>query len=158
MTFGSRINSGSAVLGSLNIAGVRLTIRQGRVEGTTNDIDAGTVTLAKSSSLPAGGQLEAASIAKPVFVLEPSGRYQARRYEPRRRYCRQHSARAARAKVLVDNNAAQLNELNAVVMDGTLTGNAVVAFNSRAGPRSMPTFLGRSGQVCSGPKRASDPA
>jgi hypothetical protein len=32
---------------------------------------------------------------------------------------------------LVDNNAAQLNELNAVVMDGTLTGNAVVAFNSR---------------------------
>jgi hypothetical protein len=37
------INSGSAVLGSLNIAGVRLTIRQGRVEGTTNDIDAGTV-------------------------------------------------------------------------------------------------------------------
>jgi len=126
------INSGSAVLGSLNIAGVRLTIRQGRVEGTTNDIDAGTVALAKSSSLPAGGQLEAVKIVKPVFVLEPSGRYRASAdMSLGGGIVGSIPLGAASAKVLVDNNAAQLNELNAVVMDGTLTGNAVVAFNSR---------------------------
>ena len=53
----AKIDAGSAVLGSLSIAGVRLTIRQGRVEGTSKDIDAGTVALAKSSTLPDGGSL-----------------------------------------------------------------------------------------------------
>ena len=124
------IDAGSAVLGSLNIAGVRLTIRQGRVEGTTNDIDAGTVTLTKSPSLPAGGQLEAVRIVKPVFILEPSGRYRASAdMSLGGGIVGSVPLGAANAKVVVDNDAARLNELTAVVMDGTVTGNAVVAFN-----------------------------
>lgn len=126
------IDAGAATLGTLNIGGVRLTIRQGRVEGTSNDIDAGSVTLAKSSSLPNGGTIEAVKIVKPVFVLEPSGRYRA-------------SADmsigggtvgsiplgAAQAKVLINNDGANLNELTARVMDGVVNGNAVIAFNNR---------------------------
>ena len=73
----AKIDSGSAVLGSLNIGGVRLTIRQGRVEARSNDIDAGNIALTKSDALPAGGNLEAVKIYKPVFILEPSGRYRA---------------------------------------------------------------------------------
>lgn len=126
------IDAGAAVLGSLNIGGVRLTIRQGRVEGTSNDIDAGSVKLAKSTSLPNGGTIEAVRIVKPVFVLEPSGRYRA-------------SADmsigggtvgsiplgAAQAKVVIDNDGANLNELTARVMDGVVNGNAIIAFNNR---------------------------
>ena len=127
------IDTGSAVLGSLNIAGVRLTIREGRVEGTINDLDAGTVALKKSSSLPAGGQLEAVTVAKPVFVLEPSGRYRASAdMSLGGGIVGSIPLGAASAKVLIDNDAAQLNDLNAVVMDGTVTGNAVVAFNQRS--------------------------
>jgi len=50
-----KIDAGSAILGSLNIGAVRLTIRQGRVEGTTNATDAGKVELARPKSLPQGG-------------------------------------------------------------------------------------------------------
>ncbi|HYJ91809.1 MAG TPA: hypothetical protein VEV84_10915, partial [Pyrinomonadaceae bacterium] len=46
------IQVSGAVLGSLNIAGVRLTIRQGTVTGTSNDVDAGDITLTKSDALP----------------------------------------------------------------------------------------------------------
>jgi hypothetical protein len=68
----ARIEGGGAILGSLNIAGVRLTIREGRVEGSSNDIDAGEVTLVKSSSLTEGGRLDDVKILKPIFVVEPS--------------------------------------------------------------------------------------
>ncbi len=127
----ARIDTGSAVLGSLNIAGVRLTIRQGRIEGNSNDIDAGDVTLAKSDALPEGGKLDTVKIAKPVFVLEPSGRYRA-------------SADMsigggiigtvplgkATAQVVANSSGAELTNLNAEVMEGNVVGNATIAFNS----------------------------
>ncbi|WP_233353424.1 hypothetical protein, partial [Vibrio cholerae] len=47
----SGLNSEAASLGSVNVAGVRLTIRQGRIEGRTADIDAGDVELTKSPTL-----------------------------------------------------------------------------------------------------------
>lgn len=126
------IDTEAAALGSLNIGGVRLTIRRGRIEGTSNDIDAGTVKLTKSSSLPDGGTIDAVKIVKPIFVLEPSGRYRA-------------SADmsigggtvgsiplgAAQAKVEINNDGANLNELTARVMDGVVNGNALIAFNNR---------------------------
>lgn len=128
----AKIDAGSAILGTLNIAGVRLTVRQGRVEGTSQDIDAGTVTLAKTDTLAEGGQLENVKIAKPVFVLEPSGRYRA-------------SADMsigggvvgsvplgnATAKVAVNNDRAELTDMNAAVMEGNLNGSASIAFTSR---------------------------
>ena len=129
----AKIDAGSAVLGSLNIAGVRLTIRQGRIEGTTNDIDAGNVTLARSNSLPAGGTLEQVRISKPVFVLEPSGRYRASAdMSLGGGIIGSVPLGAARAQVVVNNAGADLNNLTANVMDGTVTGNATVAFNNRS--------------------------
>lgn len=128
----AKIDTGSAVLGSLNIAGVRLTIRQGRIEGTSNDIDAGNVTLAKTSSLPAGGTLQAVKIVKPVFVVEPSGRYRASAdMSLGGGIIGSVPLGAATAQVVVNNDGAELSSLNASVMEGSVTGNATVAFNNR---------------------------
>lgn len=127
------IDSGSAVLGTLNIAGVRLTIRQGRVEGTSRDIDAGTVALTKSSTLPDGGTLEAVKIAKPVFVLEPSGRYRATAdMSLGSGIVGNIPLGSAQAKVSINNDKVDLNDLTANVMNGLVNGNASIAFNGRA--------------------------
>ncbi len=127
------INAGGAVLGSLNIGGVRLTIRQGRVEGTSNDINAGSVTIAKSSSLPDGGKIDEVKLAKPVFVLEPSGRYRATAdMSIGGGTVGSIPLGAAQAKVLINNDGANLSDLTARIMDGSVVGNATVAFNSRS--------------------------
>src|SRR5437867_2822508 len=63
-------NAFGAKTGSINIAGVRLAIRERRVEGSANDIEAGTVTLEN-------GHVENVKLARPVFTVEPSGRYRA---------------------------------------------------------------------------------
>ena len=126
------IDGGGAVLGNLNIAGVRLTIREGTVSGSSNDIDAGDVTLRGNELVEGGGKLENVQIRKPVFVVEPSGRYRA-------------SADMsigggtvgsiplgnASAKVNVSNERAELTELTASVMNGTVNGTASIAFNER---------------------------
>jgi hypothetical protein len=57
-----------AEIGSFNIAGVRLSVRDGRIEGSTADINPGPVKLKD-------GTLDDLKLAKPVFVVEPSGRY-----------------------------------------------------------------------------------
>src|SRR6185369_16395655 len=59
-------SAAGAEIGSLNIAGVRLSVRNRRIEGSTADIDAGTVKIAD-------GQVDNVKLAKPVFVVEPSG-------------------------------------------------------------------------------------
>src|SRR5437868_3395523 len=63
-------NAFGAQTGSINIAGVRLAVRKGRVEGTTSDIDAGNVKLKD-------GSVDNVKLARPAFTLEPSGRYRA---------------------------------------------------------------------------------
>jgi len=63
-------NAFGAQTGSINIAGVRLAIRNGHVEGSTNDINAGNVTLKD-------GRVESVKLTRPVFTVEPSGRYRA---------------------------------------------------------------------------------
>lgn len=128
----AKVDAGSAILGSLNIAGVRLTVRQGRIEGTSKDIAAGTVTLAKSSTLPEGGTLEAVTLAKPVFVLEPSGRYRATAdMSIGGGIVGNIPLGSAQAKVTVNNDRAILDELTAEVMNGRINGNATIAFNTR---------------------------
>lgn len=138
----AKITSGSAVLGSLNIAGVRMTIREGRIEATSNDIDAGNIAITKNASLPEGGSVNNVKIVKPVFIVEPSGRYRA-------------SADMsigggiigsvplgnATAKVNVNNDRVELNELNASVMEGSVNGQATFAFNNRAQSRIAADFV-----------------
>ena len=127
------VTNNSAVLGSLNIGGVRLTIRDGYIRGNSQDINVGDVKLARSSSSPEGGTLSDVKVRRPVFVLEPSGRY---------RVTADMSIGGgtvgsiplgnAQAKVVVTNNGADLSDLNARIMDGSVTGTVKIASNSRS--------------------------
>ncbi len=126
----AKLDTDAATLGSLNIAGVRLTIKQGRVEVRSNDIDAGTVALNKSSTLENGGKLDDVVIAAPVFVLEPSGRYRATAdMSLGGGIIGNVPLGNARAKVEVNNDHIALSELTANVMDGTVAGNAQIEFS-----------------------------
>jgi translocation and assembly module TamB len=126
----ARVETNGAVLGSLNIAGVRLRIVEGRVEGTSGDINAGNVDLREN------GRLENAKFIKPVFVLEPSGRYRAS-LDLSLGGGVLGSVRlgAARAAVVADNDKITLNNLTADVMDGKVNGNATIALNQRTQSR-----------------------
>lgn len=122
---GSLVTTG-AVIGSLNVAGVRLTIREGRIEGASGDIDAGNVDLREN------GNLENVRLAKPVFVLEPSGRYRASAdMSLGGGVIGSVRLGAARADVVATSDQIALNNLTADVMDGRLDGNAVIALSSR---------------------------
>ncbi len=139
----AKIDTGSAVLGSLNIAGVRLTIRKGTVEGTSADIDAGNVALHKNRDLPEGGNLENVKLVRPVFVLESSGRYRATAdMSIGGGTIGSVSLGFASAKVVIDNDHVLLDELNARVMDGDVNGSVSVALNTRTQSRIEATFSG----------------
>lgn len=128
----ARVDTNAATLGSLNIGGVRLTIKQGTVQGRSNDVDAGTVTLNKTSALPEGGTLEAVKVAKPVFIIEPSGRYRVTAdMSIGSGVVGSIPVGAARAAVNVNNDRAELTNLTASVMNGQLDGTATLAFNNR---------------------------
>lgn len=128
----AKLTTEAANLGSLNIGGVRLTIRQGRVEGRSDDIDAGNVALNKTSTLPQGGNLENVKVARPVFVLEPAGRYRVTAdMSLGGGSLGSVALGAARAKLEVSNDRAAFNELTANVMDGELNGDATIALNNR---------------------------
>lgn len=137
----AKIDTGAAILGSLNIAGVRLAIRQGRVEARSNDIDAGTIALTRSSLLPDGGKVEAVKIYKPVFILEPSGRYRATAdMSLGGGAVGSVALGAAKGKVDVNNDRVALNELTADIMDGQLSGNASIALNNRTASKLTANF------------------
>lgn len=128
----AKIDSGAAVLGSINIGGVRMTIMQGRVEARSDDIDAGNVTLAKTKSLPQGGELQAVRIAKPVYILEPSGRYRVTAdMSLGGGAIGSVALGSASSKVEITNERAALNDLTASVMNGQLNGKAIIALNDR---------------------------
>lgn len=127
----AKVETDAAVLGSLNIAGVRLTIREGVIEGSTNDIDAGTVNLTKTETLADGGRLDNVRIVKPVFVLEPSGRYRATAdMSLGGGVLGSVSLGAARARVTASSEQVELKDLSAAVLDGKLDGNATIALDS----------------------------
>ncbi|CAN5421522.1 hypothetical protein BH10ACI1_BH10ACI1_15200 [soil metagenome] len=128
----AKIETDAVILGSLNIAGVRLTIRRGVIEATSGNIDAGKVTLAKSNGLPTGGTLENVKIYKPVFILEPSGRYRASAdMSLGGGVLGSVTLGAATANVVVNNDQAMLTNLSADVMDGRINGEATIAFTTR---------------------------
>lgn len=122
----ARVETDAAILGSLNIAGVRLKIVEGRIEGSSGDIDAGNIDLRNN------GKLEDAKLIKPVFILEPSGRYRASLdMSLGGGVFGSVKLGAARASVVADNDKVVLNNLTADVMDGKVNGNATIAMNQR---------------------------
>src|SRR5690606_32748562 len=125
--------AGGAILGSMNIAGVRLTIRSGRVEAVSQDIDAGTVQLRAGETFAEGGTLENVRIGQPVFILEPSGRYRASAdMSLGGGIIGSIPLGAATARVNATNDNVELTGLNAQVMDGSVEGRALIALTARS--------------------------
>ncbi|QQS40560.1 MAG: translocation/assembly module TamB domain-containing protein [Acidobacteriota bacterium] len=124
------VETDSAILANLNVAGVRLTIRQGVITGRTDDFAPGTVDLKEN------GRLENVAVYRPVFVLEPSGRYRASLdMTLGGGLLGSIDLGNARATVVADNDKILLNGVEAEVMNGRLNGDAVVAMkdSSRSG-------------------------
>jgi translocation and assembly module TamB len=114
-------SAAGAEIGSLNIAGVRLSVRNQRIEGSTADIDAGTVKVAD-------GQAENVKLAKPVFVVEPSGNYRASAdLSIGGGVLGSMNMGQARAVLVATNREIQLNNFTADVFNGRASGSARVA-------------------------------
>jgi translocation and assembly module TamB len=114
-------SAAGAEIGSLNIAGVRLSVRNRRIEGSTADIDAGTVKFAD-------GQAENVKLARPVFVVEPSGSYRATAdLSIGGGVMGQMEMGQARASVVATNREIQLNNFTADVFKGRAGGDARIA-------------------------------
>jgi len=114
-------SAAGAEIGSLNIAGVRLSVRNRRIEGSTADIDAGTVKFAD-------GHADSVKLAKPVFVVEPSGSYRASAdLSIGGGVLGSMNMGQARAQVVATNREIQFNNFTADVFNGRASGNARVA-------------------------------
>ncbi|HSE32264.1 MAG TPA: translocation/assembly module TamB domain-containing protein [Pyrinomonadaceae bacterium] len=121
-------------VGSLNIAGVRLSVRNRRIEGSTADIDAGTIKLVD-------GQAENVKLTKPVFVVEPAGSYRASAdLSIGGGVLGQIRMGQAYAKVVATNREIQLNDFNADVFRGKATGNARIAIARNASSQVVAQF------------------
>lgn len=121
----AKVETDAAILGNLNVAGVRFSVRQGRIEGTSADFKAGDVDLRKN------GKLENVAVSKPVFVLEPSGRYRASLdMSLGGGVLGNVKLGKAKAQVVAVNDQIELNNLTAEVMDGQVDGKATIALNN----------------------------
>jgi autotransporter translocation and assembly factor TamB len=132
------VNAGGARTGSINIAGVRLSVSSGgRVEGTSGDINAGTVAfttpaLAKGGT-PQQGRVENVRLARPRFTLEPGGRYRASAdLSLGGGVLGTMNLGRARAAVVATNEQIQLNDFDADLFNGHARGSAAIATNARA--------------------------
>lgn len=126
----ARIESESAVLGSINIGGARLTIRSGTVEFRSDDFSAGDVSLPRNSVFATGGNLSGLKVSRPVFVLEGADRYRATAdMSLGGGIVGSLKLGAASASVSVTNEYASLQDLRASVMDGEVKGQARIALD-----------------------------
>lgn len=120
-----------AQVGSLNIAGVRLAIYDnGRVQGSTSDINVGTVAFNRAGTK---GQVNNVRAAHPVFVLEPASRYRITAdLSLGGGMLGDFQLGAARSAVVATNDEIQLNNFTADALNGHARGNA--AINMGRGP------------------------
>jgi translocation and assembly module TamB len=123
-----------AQTGSINIAGVRLTIRNGRVEGSTNDINAGNVTLKD-------GRIEQVKLARPVFTVEPSGRYRASAdLSLGGGVLGQMKLGPAHAAVVATSDQIQLTNFVVEALDGHASGAATISLKKNGASRVTAGF------------------
>jgi translocation and assembly module TamB len=114
-------NAFGAQTGSINIAGVRLGVRNGRVEGTTSDINAGNVKLKD-------GSVENVKLARPAFTVEPSGRYRASAdLSLGGGVMGKMKLGPVHAAIVATSDQIQVNNFVAEAMDGRASGNATIS-------------------------------
>ncbi|MFL6284812.1 MAG: hypothetical protein ACJ74Q_16845, partial [Pyrinomonadaceae bacterium] len=132
------INAAGTRTGSLNIAGVRLAVSSGgRVEGTSEDINAGTIAFTTPALAKGGasqqGRVESVRLTRPRFTLEPGGRYRASAdLSLGGGVLGTLNLGRARAAVVATNEQIQLNDFDADLFNGHARGSAIIATNSRA--------------------------
>ena len=114
-------NAFGAQTGNIKIAGVRLAVHNGRVQGSTNDINAGAVKLKD-------GSIETVKLTRPAFTLEPSGRYRASAdLSLGGGVLGQMKLGPAHASVVATNDQIQLTNFVAEALDGRASGNATIS-------------------------------
>ena len=114
-------SAAGAEIGQLNIAGVKLSVRNRRIEGSTADIDAGTVKLAD-------GQADNVKLAHPVFVIEPSGNYRASAdLSIGGGVMGRMNMGQASAKLVATSSEIQLNNFTADIFRGHASGSARIS-------------------------------
>lgn len=127
-------SAAGAEIGSVNIAGVRLTVRDGRIQGSTSDIDAGTVKLAD-------GHADNVKLTRPVFVVEPSGRYRASAdLSIGGGVLGRMDLGQVQANLVATSSDIQLNNFKADVFKGQASGNARVAIGRGGTSRIVADF------------------
>ncbi|HEV2861129.1 MAG TPA: YdbH domain-containing protein, partial [Pyrinomonadaceae bacterium] len=140
------LNAAGARTGSLNIAGVRLAVSSGgRVEGTSGDVNVGTVAfrggVTGKGGEPAEGRVENVRLARPRFTLEPGGRYRASAdLSLGGGVLGEMRLGAARAAVVASNDQIQLNDFTADIFQGRARGSAVIATTGRATSQVRASF------------------
>src|SRR5437588_10706904 len=123
-----------AQTGSINIAGVRLAIRNGRAQGSTNDINAGNVKLKD-------GNIENVKIVRPVFTVEPSGRYRASAdLSLGGGVLGTMKLGPAQASVVASSDQIQINNFVAEALDGRASGNATISLRKNGASRVNANF------------------
>src|SRR4030095_2292138 len=129
-------SAAGAEIGELNIAGVKLSVRNHRIEGSTADIAAGTVKCAD-------GQAENIKLAKPVFVVEPSGNYRASAdLSIGGGVMGRMNMGQATAKVVATSSEIQLNNFTADIFKGRGSGSARIALNRKGASHVVADFSG----------------
>ncbi|MGI8735192.1 MAG: translocation/assembly module TamB domain-containing protein [Pyrinomonadaceae bacterium] len=127
-------SAAGAEIGSVNIAGVRLSVRDGRIQGSTADIDAGTVKLAD-------GHADNVKLTRPVFVVEPSGRYRASAdLSIGGGVLGRMDLGHVQANLVATSTDIQLNNFKAEAFKGQAAGNARIAIGRGGSSRIVADF------------------
>ncbi|HEV8368390.1 MAG TPA: translocation/assembly module TamB domain-containing protein [Pyrinomonadaceae bacterium] len=128
-------SAAGAEIGELNIAGVKLSVRNRRIEGTTADIDAGTVKVGTD------GQVENLKLSRPVFVVEPSGNYRATAdLSIGGGVMGRMNMGQASAKVVATSSEIQLNDFTADIFKGRASGTARIALTPKGSSHVLANF------------------
>ena len=121
-------------IASFNIAGVRLSLRSGGIEGSADDINPGPVKLTN-------GTLTDVKLAKPRFVLEPAGRYRASAdLSIGGGVLGQMNMGQAKAAVVATNSEIQLKDFTADIFNGSASGNATISLTSNGASHVITDF------------------
>lgn len=130
------VSAFGAETASFNIAGVRLSVRAGRVEGSTADINPGSVKLKD-------GTLENVKLAKPVFVIEPSGRYRASAdLSIGGGVLGQMKMGQVKASVVATSSELQVNSFAADLFGGQANGNAKISLTKSGASQVVANLQG----------------